>query len=116
MTDAEPLVRAFYTALDEHNYDDLVSLLDPSFTHYRPDRTFDGRDAFVSFMRDGRPMTDTTHELERVFPHADGAAVQGQLLDANDEALFRFVDVHTVSAEQITSVRTYTQCRSDSVE
>lgn len=116
MADAEPLVRAFYTALDEHNYDDLASLLAPDFTHYRPDRTLEGRDLFVSFMRDGRPMTDTTHELERVFPHADGAAVQGELLDSNDEALFGFVDVHTVSDEQITSVRTYTQSHSDSVE
>ncbi|MFC7116208.1 nuclear transport factor 2 family protein [Natronoarchaeum sp. GCM10025703] len=82
MADAEPLVRAFYTALDEHNYDDLASLIASDFIHYRPDRTFEGRTAFVSFMRDGRPMTDTAHELERVFLHADGAAVQGQLLDS----------------------------------
>lgn len=116
MADAASIVRAFYTALDEHRYADLADLLAPDFMQYRPDRTFEGRDAFVSFMREDRPMTDTSHALERVFTNADGAAVQGELLDAHGETLFRFVDVHTVADGRIESVRTYTQGHPDGVE
>ncbi len=116
MADADATVRAFYAALDEHRYDDLADLLVPGFTHYRPDRTFEGRDAFVSFMREDRPMTDTTHEIERVFTNGNGAAVQGQLLDSHGESLFRFADIHTVTDGRIESVRTYTQGHPERVE
>ncbi len=116
MADIDVIVRAFYATLDEHRYDDLAGLLAPEFTHYRPDRTFEGRTAFVSFMRDERPMTDTTHEIEAVFTNDGGAAVQGQLLDAEGESLFRFADVHTISDGRIESVRTYTQGHPDGVE
>ncbi len=116
MADADQIVRAFYAALDEHRYDDLADLLAPDFTHYRPDRTFEGRDAFVSFMCEDRPMTDTTHEIEGVFTNGSGAAVQGQLLGAQGDSLFRFADVHTLSDERIVSVRTYTQGTSERVE
>ncbi len=109
MADSSELVRRFYAALDEHRYDDLSRILSPSFTQYRPDRTFENRAAFVTFMREGRPMTDTTHEIERVLTDAEGAAVQGRLLNADGDGLFRFCDVHTVVDGRITCLRTYTQ-------
>jgi len=128
MTDAEATVRTFYAALDDDAYDDLESLLVPEFVQRRPDRTFDGRDAFVSFMRDDRPMTDTAHELDTVFVADETAevAVRGRLLDfdeqsssgpasqarqdANDELLFRFVDVHELTDDgRIERLETFTQ-------
>lgn len=116
MAEPDATVRAFYAALDEHRYDDLADLLTPDFTHYRPDRTFEGRDAFVTFMREDRPMTETTHEIEGVFTNVTGAAVQGRLLDAQGKSLFRFADVHALSDGRIESVRTYTQGSSERIE
>ena len=112
------LVGDYYAALDEHACDDQAGLLAPEFVHYRPDRTIEGRETFVAVMRDVRPMTDTTHAIDRVFPDGDGAAVQGRLLDGDGEELFRFADVHTIDEEtgRIAQVRTYTQGHPRSVE
>jgi len=101
------LVRAYYDALDAGEYDRLADLLVPEFVQRRPDRTFEGRDRFVAFMRDERPMTDTTHALDRVYPAGPGVAVRGQLLDDADDALFAFVDVFDVADGQITALETY---------
>lgn len=116
MAGPEETVRAFYVALDEHAYDDLEGLLAPEFVHHRPDRTIDGRDAFVSFMRDDRPVNDTTHEIERVFPDDGDAAVQGRLLTRDGETLFQFTDVHAVESGRIAQLRTYTQDHPSDVE
>lgn len=68
--DAEATVRTYYACLDDARYDDLRDVLAPGFTQRRPDRTFDGRDAFLSFMTENRPHSDTTHELDGVFVDA----------------------------------------------
>ena len=65
--DAEATVRTYYACLDDARYDDLRDVLAPGFTQRRPDRTFDGRDAFLSFMTENRPHSDTVHELDGVF-------------------------------------------------
>ena len=110
MSDAEATVRAFYAALDDGAYGDLESLLAPDFVQHRPDRTFEGREAFVSFMRDDRPMTDTTHELQTVFVAGDEAAVRGRLLDADGATLFPFVDVHELDDDgRIARLETFTR-------
>ncbi len=110
-------VRRYYESLDAHDYGTLSSVLDPGFIHYRPDRTFEGRERFVQFMRDERPMTDTTHELFGVFASADEqppsstaqVAVRGQLLDSANDVVFGFVDVHEVTASgAIVATHTYT--------
>ncbi|ELZ61409.1 MULTISPECIES: nuclear transport factor 2 family protein [Halorubrum] len=101
------LARAYYGALDTGEYDRLRSLLDPGFVQNRPDRTFEGRDRFVAFMRDERPNTDTTHVVERVYPAGPGVAVRGRLLDADGEELFAFVDVFGVEDGRLTALETY---------
>jgi len=68
--DPAALARAYYDALDAGEYDRLASLLAPEFVQRRPDRTFEGRDRFVAFMRDERPNTDTTHAVDRSTPTA----------------------------------------------
>lgn len=110
MDEAET-AHAYYRALDSHSYDDLAELLDPEFTHYRPDRTVEGRERFVQFMREERPLTDTTHEVRTTFRADDGEAVAvwGRLLDADDEALFGFVDVHEFADGAIVAIYTYTR-------
>ncbi|EMA55289.1 MULTISPECIES: nuclear transport factor 2 family protein [Halococcus] len=117
---ATAVVRSYYAAIDESRYDDLAGLLAADFVHERPDRTFGGREAFVVFMRDDRPRTDTTHELDAIYtdePSGDVAtgtetggevAVRGRLLGADGERLFGFVDVHTVENGSIARIRTYT--------
>ena len=108
-TDSDPtaLARAYYDALDAGDYDRLASVLAPDFVQRRPDRTFEGRDRFVGFMRDDRPNTDTTHVVERVYPAGPGVAVRGRLLDADGEVLFAFVDVFDVAAGRLTALETY---------
>ncbi|WP_122089241.1 nuclear transport factor 2 family protein [Halalkalicoccus subterraneus] len=99
----------YYRAIDSHAYDALTELLDPDFTHYRPDRTIEGREAFVAFMREDRPMKDTTHELDTVYEAEEGVAVRGRLLDSEGEALFGFVDVFEFSTAGVVTVHTYTR-------
>ncbi len=103
--------RAYYAAIDAGDHDELASLLAPDFRHVRPDRTLDGRDDFVSFMRDGRPQTDTSHVVDAVFVDGEGAetvAVEGRLLDGDDESLFGFVDVFSFDGSRVAELRTYT--------
>ncbi|PSQ05710.1 ketosteroid isomerase [Halobacteriales archaeon QS_6_71_20] len=94
----ETTVRAFYRAIDAGDDDALAALLAPTFVHDRPDRTIDGRTAFVRFMREERPRTDTEHAVDAVYVESDGAdcageiAVRGRLLGDDGAELFGFVD------------------------
>lgn len=101
------LVRAYYAAIDAGDYDRLRSLLAPGFVQRRPDRTFDGRDRFVAFMRDERPDTDTTHAVDRVYPAGPGVAVRGRLLDADGDEVFAFVDAFDADDGRLTALETY---------
>ena len=104
--------RAYYVALDEHDYDGLEILLHPEFVHYRPDRALEGRDRFVRFMHEERPRTDTTHRVTTIFCTGSDAtvAVRGQLLDREDRRLLGFVDVHELDDDDtIQCVYTYTR-------
>ena len=104
--DADGLVQAYYDAIDDGDYGALRDLLAPEFEHVRPDRTLSGREAFVSFMRDDRPQTDTAHVLDAVYEGRDGVAARGRLLDAEGE-LFAFVDVFEVVDGAIRGLETY---------
>lgn len=104
----EDLAREYYDAIDAGDYDRLAAILDPEFTHYRPDRTLDGRGEFVRFMRDERPMTDTDHDIAGVYSKGDEVAVQGCLRDDVGEELFGFVDVFTVEDGALVVLETYT--------
>jgi ketosteroid isomerase-like protein len=101
-------VRSYYRTIDDGRYDDLHDLLAPGFVHERPDRTLDGRETFVGFMRDERPRTETSHRIDAVYADEDEFAVRGRLLDSDEERLFGFVDVHTVEDGSIARIRTYT--------
>ena len=109
--DRRDAARGYYDAIDTGDYDRLRDLLAPGFVQRRPDRTLDGRDRFVEFMRDGRPRTDTEHVVEAVG--VDGGEVstvfvEGRLRTADGNDLFGFVDVHRVGDAGIESLRTYT--------
>ncbi|MEM4782214.1 MAG: nuclear transport factor 2 family protein [Halalkalicoccus sp.] len=101
--------REYYRALDAHAYDDLSELLAPGFVHHRPDRTIEGREAFVEFMRDRRPMKDTTHDVRAVYTAETGVAVRGRLLDGGGEPLFSFVDVFEFVDGTIGAIYTHTR-------
>ncbi len=117
--DPTALARAYYRALDEHDYDLLASLLAPAFVHERPDRTIEGRERFVRFMRDERPQTDTSHPIDGVYVSSgangnDGTAssrevvVRGRLLAADEDVITAFVDVFTVDDGRLQALETYT--------
>lgn len=108
MTVHGKLARSYYPAIDDGRYDELHDLLAPAFVHERPDRTIDGRDAFIDFMRDERPRTETSHALDSVYANENEAAVRGRLLDSEGERLFGFVDVHTTEDRRIARIHTYT--------
>ena len=107
-------VATYYRALDEHDYETLRTVLSPSFVQHRPDRTFEDRESFVRFMREGRPSPKTGHELEGRFRREGGEGddptvlVSGRLRE-DDEVLFRFVDAFTLSEGRIECVETYTR-------
>ncbi|KTG09544.1 hypothetical protein AUR64_13610 [Haloprofundus marisrubri] len=107
--DHAAVVRAYYSALDEHDYSALSDLLAPAFVHDRPDRTLEDREAFVSFMRDDRPNKDTSHELDEVYENEDRTelVVRGRLLDADGERLFEFVDIHRFEDGVVVELRTF---------
>jgi ketosteroid isomerase-like protein len=110
--------RAYYDAIDGDDYDQLASLLAPSFVHDRPDRTIEGRDRFVQFMREERPQTNTTHPLDRLYCsyEADSADAEppeviarGRLLAADGERIADFVDVFVFdgASDTIQRIKTY---------
>jgi ketosteroid isomerase-like protein len=112
--------RAYYRAIDAGAYEDLRALLGEGFVQHRPDRTLDGADSFVQFMREDRPETDTSHVVDHVYRGTVGdgspedatdgtrVAVEGRLERANGETWFRFVDVFVVRDGLLRSLRTYT--------
>ncbi|QGX95420.1 nuclear transport factor 2 family protein [Haloplanus rallus] len=105
---AEATVRAFYAAIDAGEYDRLRGLLAPEFVHHRPDRTLDGRERFVRFMREERPRTDTEHVLDSMCVGHGETFARGRLRAEGDGDLFGFVDVHRIDGDRIASLSTYT--------
>ncbi|WP_137289079.1 nuclear transport factor 2 family protein [Natronorubrum halophilum] len=104
--DPTALVRRYYDALDEHDYETLESLLAPDFVQRRPDRTLESRKAFVRFMRDDRPNPDTSHELEGVLADGDRVAARGRVRDGETE-LFAFADFFDLKDGRIERLETY---------
>jgi len=102
--------RAYYRALDGDDYELLADLLAPGFRHVRPDMTIEGRDRFVQFMREERPVGDTSHPVDGVYRQADGGevAVRGRLLAPDGGRMAQFVDVFSFEAGAIAEIRTFT--------
>ncbi|MFP8955255.1 nuclear transport factor 2 family protein [Natrialbaceae archaeon A-CW3] len=119
-TSPASLVRRYYAALDDHDYDVLETLLAPDFVQRRPDRTFETRAEFVRFMREDRPNPDTRHELEQLVVEGDGNTVvaQGRVIEAESEpvavesgstdsgVLLSFVDTFTVESGRLVRLET----------
>lgn len=103
------LAREYYRAIDADDYDALADVLAPEFVHYRSDMTLDGRERFVAFMREDRPVTDTTHEIDAVYTGPGGVAVRGRLLRVDGTEWFAFLDVFRVGDGVLTELRTFTR-------
>lgn len=106
--------RAYYAALDDGDYDALADLLAPDFVHDRPDRRLDGRDRFVRFVREERPIPDTTHAIDAMCGSNAGTVgshdevlARGRLLDG-DDVLVRFCDAFAFEDGRIARLVTYT--------
>jgi len=106
--DGRALVRRYYDALDEHDYDALEAVLSPTFSQRRPDRTFEDREAFVAFMRDERPNPDTSHELTSIVAEDDRVAVRGRVVD-DGTTLFEFADFFELEDGRIDRLETYSR-------
>lgn len=103
-------VRAYYTALDEHEYGLLEDVLTEDFVHERPDQVLDGRERFVTFMREERPLKQTTHEIDETYANDDETEilVRGSLFDSDGEHLFTFVDRFCFENGRIGRLQTFT--------
>jgi ketosteroid isomerase-like protein len=134
MDERAETARTYYRSIDDDEYDRLGEILAPGFVHDRPDRTLSGAEEFVRFMREERPMTDTTHVVDALYHGGDqGAAtvgdgsattvgdddsgegdtggevaVRGRLLRGGED-LFGFVDVFAFEGTEISRLRTYTR-------
>jgi ketosteroid isomerase-like protein len=106
--DAEELVRSYYRAIDGEGEEGLEALLAPDFVQERSDRTFEGREAFVRFMREERPDPDTTHDIDAVYEGRGGVAVTGTVHRTDGRAWFDFVDVFDIDQSAIRRIRTFT--------
>ncbi|WP_135829748.1 nuclear transport factor 2 family protein [Halorussus halobius] len=111
MTDSsEDAVRAYYDAIDAGDYEGFADLLAPGVVHERPDRTIEGRETLVEFMRGGRPQTGTAHEVGATYRNGEGSyAARGRLFDADGDLMFEFVDAFEVEDGRIERIRTYTR-------
>nr|WP_312912522.1 nuclear transport factor 2 family protein [Natronosalvus caseinilyticus] len=101
-------VERYYDALDRHEYDALESILSPTFVQERPDRRFEGRDAFVRFMREERPSPDTAHVIDDSTGDGNTVVVEGRVLEdgGDGDALFAFVDTFTIEKGSIVHLET----------
>ncbi|MFC6943055.1 nuclear transport factor 2 family protein [Salinirubellus sp. GCM10025818] len=106
--DGPSLARAYYRYIDGGEYDELAGLLAEGFQQVRPDRTIEGREAFVRFMREDRPMTDTSHHVEALYVDDGRVAVEGRLVRDDGGELFGFVDTFRFEGDRIAGIRTYT--------
>ncbi len=106
--DGRALVRRYYDALDEHDYDALEDVLSPAFSQRRPDREFEDREAFVAFMREKRPNPDTSHDLTSIVVGDDRVAVRGRVTD-DGTTLFEFADFFELEDGQIDRLETYSR-------
>ncbi|MFB6197688.1 MAG: nuclear transport factor 2 family protein, partial [Halobacteriaceae archaeon] len=66
ITERVETARAYYRTIDDE-YAEYATLLIPKFVHERYDRTLEGRGRFIHFMREERPITDTTHEVNTIY-------------------------------------------------
>lgn len=110
MDERAETARTYYRSIDDGEYDRLGEILASGFVHDRPDRTLSGAAEFVRFMREERPMTDTTHVVDALYAghERDEVAVRGRLLRGEKE-LFGFVDVFAFDGTEIARLRTYTR-------
>jgi ketosteroid isomerase-like protein len=118
MTTSESLerqVRGYYDALDKQEYDRLEELLAPDFVQVRPDMTLEGRERFVTFMREERPTTATSHPLDAVYAGTGEEsecgseyAARGRLVADDGRTLTAFVDVFQFEDGRIARLETYT--------
>ncbi|WP_458208294.1 nuclear transport factor 2 family protein [Haladaptatus sp. NG-SE-30] len=106
--DSESVVRGYYDAIDAHDYETFAGLLAPEVVHRRPDRTIDGRETLVGFMRDDRPDKQTSHEIDSI-EDGETTVVEGRLRDSDGEVMFAFEDEFSLSDGQITEIRTRTR-------
>jgi ketosteroid isomerase-like protein len=108
-TEPEACVRAYYRALDEDEYDLLAALLRPDVVHDRPDMTLEGRERFVTFMREERPMTETSHPLDAIYTQTGGTAfaARGRLVAPDESELTAFIDVFSFEGHAIARIETF---------
>lgn len=113
--DPETLVSSYYRAIDDGEYDRLAALLTAGFSQVREDMTIEGRAAFVQFMREERPETDTCHDIEAIYLDPSktdvAAAVRGRLFRPDGSVGFGFVDVFDCADGRLDALVTYTNRR-----
>ena len=109
----ESLARGYYESIDAGDYDRLSGLLADDFRQVRGDRTLEGRETFVRFMREERPVKDTTHEVDAVYRSeaGDEVAIRGRMRRPDGSVGLGFVDVFAVEGDRLSRLDTYSNRR-----
>ena len=111
MDSRERLVRRYYEAIDEEEYDRVFDLFSDDVVYHRPGRSsIEGIEAFEEFYLDERPLEDGTHDMEDVLLAGDTAIVRGRFAGRQngEKVEFGFVDLHEFEGEEIQRRWTYT--------
>jgi steroid delta-isomerase-like uncharacterized protein len=88
MADPAQLARQWFKAIEDHDLDGAMELLDPDVDFYAPASQFKGKDAARPFLQgyvDGFP--DARFEMSNVFASEDRALVEGTYIGTNTGAM-----------------------------
>jgi steroid delta-isomerase-like uncharacterized protein len=88
MADPAQLARQWFQAIQDHDVDGAVQLLDPDVDFYAPAAQFKGTEAVRPFLQgyvDGFP--DARFELSNVFASGDRAMVEARYVGTNTGAM-----------------------------
>ncbi len=88
MADPTQLLRQFFKAIEDHDLEGAIQLLDPDVDFYAPAAQFKGTEAARPFLQgyiDGFP--DARFELSNVFASEDRALAEGTYIGTNTGAM-----------------------------
>jgi steroid delta-isomerase-like uncharacterized protein len=88
MADPTQLLRQFFKAIEDHDLEGAIQLLDPDVDFYTPAAQFKGTEAARPFLQgyiDGFP--DARFELSNVFASEDRALAEGTYIGTNTGAM-----------------------------
>lgn len=106
------VVRTYYERVDAEDVDGLVALFAPDAVYERPGQDrLEGREELDRFYREGRPLSEGSHELHALVHDESGVATRGTFNGRQDgeRVSLGFADFFTFDEDGLIETRhTYT--------